>query len=132
MWLNFINVILVSTLILTPQVFDDKDPSDDRGENTTKRYCPLRVLDIILIDLIFVYLFIFKNLLLCHIFSCNQTVIFQNDTTWYPEPIISDCCSLYYESNKTDLRKRLEDDFSGDHNLIAIRDIAMDLLQGIM
>ena len=51
MWLNLINVILVSTLIITPQVFDDKDPSDDRGENTTKRYYTISALDDILMDL---------------------------------------------------------------------------------
>ena len=36
MWLNFINVVLVSSLILVPQIFDDPTLSSGRDNNTSE------------------------------------------------------------------------------------------------
>ena len=59
--------------------------------------------------------------------------MFKNDTAWYPETEIGDCCSLDYDANITQLELKLEEmyDMKNGSALEAIQNGFLDFLQGL-
>ena len=136
MFLNLLNAALICLLVITPQIFDSKDPSHGRNETVKQRYIWKKI------DAILYYNEILQECLkwlimfwqvYFHLSSCNTSRMFHWNSTWYPETQIGDCCSLDYDANITQLEYKLDEmyDLKNGSALEAIKNGFLDFLQGI-